>query len=188
MHVKKAIEYRSMNLEHLTKEEYYHLEDMGMLYVYFPEASGSYDNDMKSISRIDQIGQTGNDGEHYENNWPHINSDSYSDKVKKVVEDVYDCPKDHMMDGDDWDETYISSSYEEPCRGHDMISNPRHYELGNTGVEAIDVIKASLTREEFIGYLRGNILKYQLRSNKKNGIEDLKKADIYSGWLVEVLE
>ena len=69
-----------------------------------------------------------------------------------------------------------------------MVSNPKHYELGNTGVEAIDVIEAVLTKEQYIGYLRGNLLKYHLRANKKNGDEDLQKADIYSGWLVEALE
>jgi len=157
MNVKMAKEYRAMNLEDLTVEEYYHLDDTGMLYDYFPEASGSYIEDM---SRIDRIGQNGNNGEHYEmtgTSWPHVKDDSYSIKIKKVIEETYD-----------------------------TVSNPSHYQLMD-GVEAIDVIKASLTKEEFMGYLRGNLLKYHLRANKKNGDEDIQKADMYSNWLVEEL-
>ena len=169
MHVKKAIEYRAMNLENLTAEEYYHLEDMGMLYVYFPEATGSYDNDMK---RIDKIGQNGNDGMHYDEL-----GETYAEKIARI----YDIQEDHMMDGDDWDETYCSETYSDPV-------SPKHYQIGDTGVEAIDIIKASLNPREFIGYCRGNILKYQIRASDKNGDEDLQKADVYSGWLVEALE
>lgn len=34
-----------------------------------------------------------------------------------------------------------------------------------------------LTSEEFIGYLRGNSLKYRWRFRYKNGTEDLKKQN-----------
>ena len=37
-----------------------------------------------------------------------------------------------------------------------------------------------LTREEFIGFLRGNIFKYIVRFNGKNGVEDINKAIKYS--------
>lgn len=62
----------------------------------------------------------------------------------------------------------------------DMVNNPPHYKLGNLEVEALDVIRAVLSKEEFIGFLRGNIIKYQLRSNKKGKSEDLLKANFYS--------
>ena len=52
-----------------------------------------------------------------------------------------------------------------------------------------DFIENVLTREEFIGYLRGNIIKYQSRANLKGRKEeDLKKAKWYSDKLVEVLK
>lgn len=46
---------------------------------------------------------------------------------------------------------------------NDEINSPAHYLLF-PGMEAIDVIKASLTPEEFAGYLKGNALKYRLRA------------------------
>ena len=68
----------------------------------------------------------------------------------------------------------------------DMVSQPEHYMLDG-GVEALDIISDVLTKEEYIGYLRGNILKYHLRANKKNGRQDLEKADFYSNELVSEL-
>ncbi|MFN9911697.1 MAG: DUF3310 domain-containing protein, partial [Pirellulaceae bacterium] len=39
----------------------------------------------------------------------------------------------------------------------DLVNHPPHYKAG--GIETIDFIEAKLTREEFIGYLKGNALK-----------------------------
>lgn len=70
----------------------------------------------------------------------------------------------------------------------DSVNNPKHYK-GNKGIETIDFIENVLTREEFVGYLRGNIIKYQSRANLKGRKEeDLKKAKWYSDKLVEVLK
>ena len=44
-----------------------------------------------------------------------------------------------------------------------------------------------MTREEFIGYLRGNIAKYMHRFRYKNGLEDVEKAKWYMEALLEVL-
>ena len=45
------------------------------------------------------------------------------------------------------------------------------------GVECIDAIKSSLSPEQFKGYLKASIIKYLWRYEKKNGLEDLEKAD-----------
>ncbi len=66
----------------------------------------------------------------------------------------------------------------------DAVNNPSHYTTG--GIECIDAMQAMLSREEFIGYLRGNIFKYQWRYQHKNGIEDLKKAQWYANRLIEL--
>ncbi|KRM73023.1 hypothetical protein FC34_GL000744 [Lacticaseibacillus brantae DSM 23927] len=50
-------------------------------------------------------------------------------------------------------------------------------------METIDVIKASMQGDEFRGFLKGNIFKYISRYRKKNGVEDLHKAQ----WYVEKL-
>jgi hypothetical protein len=63
------------------------------------------------------------------------------------------------------------------------VSEPEHYTKGS--IECIDYIKDVLTAEEYQGYLRGNITKYLHRFRDKNGLEDLKKALVYLGWLIE---
>ena len=68
----------------------------------------------------------------------------------------------------------------------DNVNNPQHYGQGN--IECIEYIEDFLTKEEFIGYLRGNIAKYLHRWRYKNGVEDLKKAEVYLSWLVNVVE
>ena len=54
--------------------------------------------------------------------------------------------------------------------------------------QCIDGIEAMLTRDEFIGYLRGNSMKYRWRFPYKNGMEDLKKAEWYEKRLLRILE
>lgn len=52
-----------------------------------------------------------------------------------------------------------------------------HYD--SLGIEPIEVMRSNFTREEYEGYLVGNILKYVMRYKGKNGVEDLKKATTY---------
>jgi len=68
----------------------------------------------------------------------------------------------------------------------DNVNSPSHY--GNGSIECIDYIKDSLNDDEYQGYLRGNIAKYLHRFPYKNGVEDLKKAQVYLGWLIEHVE
>jgi hypothetical protein len=66
----------------------------------------------------------------------------------------------------------------------DNVSSPKHYTVG--GIEVIDIIEAKLTKEEYIGYLKGNIIKYTLRSSfKGNLVQDMEKADVYKNWLLQ---
>ena len=62
----------------------------------------------------------------------------------------------------------------------DIVNEPKHYKLEGLEVEALDVIKASLSSEEYKGYLIGNCLKYAMRHKKKNNIEDIKKMCYYA--------
>lgn len=50
----------------------------------------------------------------------------------------------------------------------------KHYELWED-YEAIDNIKNTLTKKEYLGYLKGNILKYQLRLGKKDNVDSEKQ-------------
>lgn len=74
---------------------------------------------------------------------------------------------------------------EHKVKQYDNVNNPGHYH-GKNGMEAIDVI------ENFIGNLAGkagwawgNSMKYLLRFQKKNGIEDVKKAFRNLVWVLE---
>ena len=68
----------------------------------------------------------------------------------------------------------------------DNVSHPSHYTAG--GIECIQAIKASMSPEEYQGYLKGNALKYLWRFRHKNGVEDLRKAQIYLSWLLTEFE
>lgn len=72
-----------------------------------------------------------------------------------------------------------------PYKGN--VDHPSHYTQG--GIECIEAIKASMTREAYKGYLKGNTLKYLWRFEKKNNpLEDLQKARVYLNWLIEAVE
>jgi len=68
----------------------------------------------------------------------------------------------------------------------DLVNSPPHYNKG--AIECIDAIEAMLTHEEYVGYLRGNSLKYRWRFRYKNGIQDLEKAEWYEQRLMEILK
>ena len=70
---------------------------------------------------------------------------------------------------------------------HDPI-NPSHYTDTDGGIECIEAIEASMSTEEFKGFLRGNCQKYLWRYAKKNGAEDLKKAKWYLERLIAIQE
>jgi hypothetical protein len=61
----------------------------------------------------------------------------------------------------------------------DMVNHPPHYTNG--GIETIDYIKAKMSPDEYIGYLRGNILKYTSRIGLKGDpVEDSGKIVWYA--------
>lgn len=68
----------------------------------------------------------------------------------------------------------------------DMVNHPPHYTSGK--VECIEAIKASLDTNAFRGYLKGNIMKYLWRHEKKNGLQDLEKAHWYLESLIETFD
>ena len=69
---------------------------------------------------------------------------------------------------------------------NDVVNRPEHYRQG--GLECIEAIEASMSREEFQGYLKGNIEKYVWRYRYKNGVQDLHKARWYLDRLILALE
>lgn len=69
---------------------------------------------------------------------------------------------------------------------YDPVSKPEHY--ASSDVEAIDAIRASMSEEEYRGYLKGNVMKYLWRyKHKGKPKEDIRKAQVYLRWLEESL-
>ena len=67
-----------------------------------------------------------------------------------------------------------------------MVNHPPHYMVG--GIETIKFIEAKLTKEEFVGYLKGNVLKYGSRIGSKGAAAlDAGKLAWYADKLHEVL-
>lgn len=63
-----------------------------------------------------------------------------------------------------------------------------HY-ASMVGLEPIELMQLVLSLPEFVGFLKGNIIKYTLRAGKKQGEaaeKDVAKAKRYTEWLVKL--
>lgn len=70
----------------------------------------------------------------------------------------------------------------------DAVNHPSHYG-GDAIYETIKVLEAWLTPEQFIGFCRGNAIKYSSRAGKKGDpAEDTKKAAFYSNYEADFRE
>ena len=65
----------------------------------------------------------------------------------------------------------------------DNINNANHYQI--CGFNSIEIIKRVLGTQGFVAFCLGNILKYLIRAEKKNKLEDYKKAAKYLEWVIE---
>lgn len=85
--------------------------------------------------------------------------------------------------------SYYFILVEEIKNSNNKLKNTKasHYNLW-LDTDSIDIIKANLTQEEYIGALKFNILKYQLRLGKKDCIEsDMEKIEDYKRELNSIL-
>lgn len=66
------------------------------------------------------------------------------------------------------------------------VAHPKHY---SGKVECIDCIESAVAElNGFEGFLAGNVIKYVFRFKRKNGKEDLQKAEWYLSKLMEMQE
>ncbi len=87
--------------------------------------------------------------------------------------------------GGGWDGGFINALTSETAS--DPVNHPSHYADGKIEcIDAIDTVTASMPGE--LGYYTGTILKYVWRWNKKNGVQDLKKARWYLNRLILKLD
>jgi hypothetical protein len=94
-------------------------------------------------------------------------------------EEEEDVPNEHPVFGETFDVHHA------PVK-EDMVESPPHYNNGS--IECIEAIEAMLSKDEYIGYLRGNALKYMWRFRyKSKPFEDLRKARWYEERLMKFL-
>lgn len=80
------------------------------------------------------------------------------------------------MTNEDWD-SYTKQEIEKRLNGttaDDLQVGGSHYK--QMPVEPWEVMESVLTYEEFIGFLKGNIIKYSMRAGRKEGSDDTGKA------------
>lgn len=68
----------------------------------------------------------------------------------------------------------------------DNVHSPKHYMIPGCDFESIDIIRQRLGDVGFMFFLEGNVSKYLIRAEKKNGKEDYEKAKKYLSWLVDM--
>lgn len=66
-----------------------------------------------------------------------------------------------------------------------MNTNSKHYETLN--IQPWEIMEKNFTTEEFVAYLKGNIIKYTLR-DKGQALTDAEKIKHYAEKLIEVIE
>lgn len=69
---------------------------------------------------------------------------------------------------------------------NDIQVGGQHYKT--MPIQPWEVMEAVLTHEEFVGFLKGNVLKYSMRAGRKEGSDDANKARHYMMKLREVTE
>ena len=69
-------------------------------------------------------------------------------------------------------------------RADDLQISGNHYK--DMAIQPWSVMQAVMTHEEFVGFLKGNIIKYSLRAGRKDGSDDAGKARHYMLKLKEV--
>lgn len=126
--------------------------------------------------------------------------DKMVDRLQREMEDPILCfehdegPTDivveEVKESEDglWARIAIGTRAEDPeeDKTDDPVNHPAHY-CGK--IETIDFIRDKLPPAGFAGYCAGNVLKYISRYDKKNDpVEDLQKAAVYLGWLIEAIK
>lgn len=95
--------------------------------------------------------------------------------LQSMEEDVKELIKmqNHSENADTEHETIVFDS----SKTSNMVDHPSHYK--GSKFECIDVMLDTFGKEELKSFCKLNAFKYLYRANKKNGVEDMKKAEWY---------
>jgi len=97
--------------------------------------------------------------------------------------------EDYKLAEEKMTDSYTRQGYKfKTSWGDDDVNSPAHYSAQGD-IECIDAMESMMSREEIIGYLRGNSFKYRWRCRDKgNAVKDLRKAHWYENRLMALLE
>ena len=81
---------------------------------------------------------------------------------------------------------YLKTTEAETETAYDVVQKPEHYNTNlPEGVEVIDIIAAQTAPLSGMqAVAQANVIKYVLRWQKKNGVQDLEKARFYLNRLI----
>lgn len=88
------------------------------------------------------------------------------------------CNKDATIKINGTEKTYMC---DECFYGLKDVAQQKHYTQWD--IQPITFIVANK-----LNFCQGNVIKYVMRYNQKNGLEDLKKAKVYIDYLIQELE
>lgn len=77
--------------------------------------------------------------------------------------------------------------YEFIFKDDEDVTTKNNSQYRTLDIEPWDIMEADFTREEFIGFLKGNIIKYCLRK-KGSDLQDFEKIEHYARKLQEILK
>ena len=72
-----------------------------------------------------------------------------------------------------WSEEKLSEALDPMSK---QVSGNHYKDLG---IQPLEVMQTVLTPEEYVGFLKGNIIKYSIRQGRKEGSDDAGKANHY---------
>jgi hypothetical protein len=108
-------------------------------------------------------------------------SEYYNDAEESAWAEMIKKQAEQMMttvnkEWEEWVDSQNHSEASEHC--------PKHY---NNDIQPWDYMQATMSPEAFEGFLLGNVIKYVSRYKKKNGREDLRKAQHYLEKMLETV-
>jgi hypothetical protein len=102
----------------------------------------------------------------------------YSEQEQAEMNETYMGPPRNY---DDLKEGPDDEGCPEPTE--DIINKPSHYHDG--GIDVLELLKMKFGPEVIRGFYIGNVIKYTLRFEKKNGMQDLEKGLFYLQALID---
>tara|TARA_R110002049_G_scaffold54934_1_gene152658 strand:- start:5896 stop:6339 length:444 start_codon:yes stop_codon:yes gene_type:complete len=118
-----------------------------------------------------------------------VYQESYDNVIQILeIDEEHGCTTLYNVKDEEWlNEVELDFHYDLITKSNMNIEENKHHQLWE-GTQSLDIMKKVLTDEEYKGFLKGNILKYQLRVGKKDDpSKEIKKINDYSKELNNIL-